>query len=110
MQDDSWYEDVEAVTSDTTLETISKLHQLVVHIKDAIQESNNFELTRQVAAKIEKKAKILEQNAFFVREGSPSSRHLHSLAIDIIHDQVTSPRGTARVDWLCIDSSCFQIT
>ena len=38
-------------------------------LKDRIQETANFETTRAVASKIEKKAKVLEHNTYFVREG-----------------------------------------
>eukprot|EP00981_Chlorochromonas_danica_P004234 scaffold857_cov152-Ochromonas_danica.AAC.17 len=69
IPDDSWFVDVESVNSDSALETIAKLHHLTVHIKDTIQEGLNYELTRQVAAKFEKKAKILDNNTFFVRQG-----------------------------------------
>lgn len=72
VPDDSWFLDIENVSADTALETIAKLHHLMVHIKDTIQESMNYELTRQVAAKFEKKAKILENNTFFVRQGDLS--------------------------------------
>ncbi|RYG63503.1 hypothetical protein EON64_15825 [archaeon] len=69
IPDESWYADIENVTGDTALETIAKLHHLMVHVKDTIQESLNYEVTRQVAAKFEKKAKVLENNTFFVRQG-----------------------------------------
>jgi hypothetical protein len=51
------------------MEIISKLHHLMVHIKDTIQEATNYELTRQIAAKFEKKARILENNLFFIKQG-----------------------------------------
>jgi hypothetical protein len=74
-KDDEWFDEVEAVTPESALETVSKILQLIVSIKDAIQESNNYEITRQVANKIEKKAKVLEQNRFFVREGDLTKRN-----------------------------------
>lgn len=70
-----WFDDIESVTPSTALETVSRLLKLIVHIKDAIQESNNYELTRSVANKIEKKAKVLEHNRFFVREGELTKRN-----------------------------------
>eukprot|EP01038_Epipyxis_sp_PR26KG_P012843 gene12843-17217_t len=70
--DDSWYEDVEAVDPVSAMSTIAKVHHLIVAIKDAVQEISNFELTRAVAAKFEKKARILETNTFFVRQGDLS--------------------------------------
>lgn len=69
IPDDSWYTDVEQVTPDTTMEIIAKLHKLIVHIKDTIQEAVNYEQTQQVAAKFEKKTKVLDVNTFFVRQG-----------------------------------------
>lgn len=69
VPDDSWYKDVEDATADTTLETTAKLHKLVVHIKDTMQEAVNYEITQQVAARFEKRAKVLEHNTFFVRQG-----------------------------------------
>lgn len=73
--DENWFEDIESVNADTALETVSKLFKLVVYIKDAMQESNNYELTRQVASKIEKKAKVLENNRYFVREGELTKKN-----------------------------------
>lgn len=72
IPDNSWYEDVENAFPATALETISKLHHLFVYIKDILQESENYEKTRQVADKFEKKAKVLESNSFFVRQGDLS--------------------------------------
>jgi hypothetical protein len=69
IPDDSWYDDVENATAANTMEIIAKLHHLTVHIKDTIQEATNYEITRQIAAKFEKKAKILENNLFFIRQG-----------------------------------------
>ena len=47
----------------------------MVLLKDCIQESANYEVTRSVAARIEKKANILESNTFFVREGDLLKRN-----------------------------------
>jgi hypothetical protein len=69
VPDDSWYEDVENANETNTMEIIAKLHHLMVHIKDTIQEATNYEITRQIASKFEKKAKILENNLFFIRSG-----------------------------------------
>ena len=71
IPDDSWYNAV----STNSMETISKLHHLMVHLKDTIQESINYEITRQVAGKFEKKTKVLENNTFFVREGDLQKLH-----------------------------------
>jgi hypothetical protein len=69
VPDDSWYQDVENANETNTMEIIAKLHHLMVHIKDTIQEATNYEITRQIASKFEKKAKILENNLFFIRSG-----------------------------------------
>eukprot|EP01032_Pedospumella_encystans_P009092 gene9092-10735_t len=69
IPDNSWYEDVENAYPSTALETISKLHHLFVYIKDMLQESENYENTRQVADKLDKKVRIMEMNSFFVRQG-----------------------------------------
>lgn len=69
IADNSWYEDVENAFPSAALETISKLHHLFVYIKDILQESENYETTRLIADKFEKKAKVLESNSYFVRQG-----------------------------------------
>lgn len=58
-----------AKLSSNRLEIAGKLHHLIVHIKDIIQESTTYELTRKIAAKFEKKAKVMEKNSFFVKSG-----------------------------------------
>jgi hypothetical protein len=68
LKDKSWFEDVENANPDTSMETIAKVHTLMVHIKDTIQETTNYELTQQIAAKFEKKVKVLDTNTFFVRQ------------------------------------------
>jgi hypothetical protein len=50
------------------MDIIATLHKLMVHLKDACQENANRELTATMARKIEKKAKVLEKNVYFVRE------------------------------------------
>eukprot|EP01036_Dinobryon_divergens_P028875 gene28875-37887_t len=67
--DDSWFHDVEKANADTAPETIAKVHQLIVRLKDAIQETTNKEITQQVAARFEKKTKVLDTNTFFVKQG-----------------------------------------
>ena len=51
------------------------MHKLIITLKDAIQESATRELTRTIAAKIDKKARVLEFNSFFVREGDLVKRN-----------------------------------
>jgi hypothetical protein len=51
------------------METVAEIHKLIVLLKDKIQEDSTYAITRTIAAKIEKKAKVLENNTFFVREG-----------------------------------------
>ena len=47
---------------------LGQVHQLVVRLKDAIQETANREITQQVAARFEKKTKVLDTNTFFVKQ------------------------------------------
>ena len=70
-----WYADIGRMVPETAMETIAKVHTLMVHVKDAVQESANREVTRSVAARIEKKANVLENNSFFVREGDLAKRN-----------------------------------
>lgn len=70
-----WYADIGRMVPETAMETIAKVHTLIVHVKDAVQESANREVTRSVAARIEKKANVLENNSFFVREGDMAKRN-----------------------------------
>eukprot|EP00595_Chromulina_sp_UTEXLB2642_P001168 CAMPEP_0196764042 /NCGR_PEP_ID=MMETSP1095-20130614/5284_1 /TAXON_ID=96789 ORGANISM="Chromulina nebulosa, Strain UTEXLB2642" /NCGR_SAMPLE_ID=MMETSP1095 /ASSEMBLY_ACC=CAM_ASM_000446 /LENGTH=1536 /DNA_ID=CAMNT_0042118611 /DNA_START=710 /DNA_END=5320 /DNA_ORIENTATION=- len=73
--DNSWFNEVETVTPQTAMETIAIIHKLIVNVKDSIQEIKNYEMTRTVAAKIEKKARVLENNTFFVREGDLTKKN-----------------------------------
>ena len=72
IPDNSWFQDVENAFPATALETISKLHHLFVYLKDILQENEHYENTRQVADKFEKKARIMEQNLYFIRLGELS--------------------------------------
>lgn len=89
IPDDSWYYDITGAapplssnistnsipispkgkSKGNRLEIVGKLHHLMVHIKDIIQESSTYEQTRKIAAKFEKKAKVLEKNSFYVKSG-----------------------------------------
>ena len=66
---ESWHPDVLNTTSTNALDTIAKLHHLFIYIKDLVQEGMTYEVTLLVAARFEKKAKVLEKNTFFVRQG-----------------------------------------
>ena len=39
-----------------------------MQLKDTIQETTNKEITQQVAARFEKKTKVLDTNTFFVKQ------------------------------------------
>lgn len=69
LSDQTWFQQVSVATPETAMECIADIHHLSVLLKDGIQESANYEVTRSVAARIEKKARVLELNTFFVREG-----------------------------------------
>ena len=73
--DDEWLDDVKRGSPESAMETIAKVHTLLVRVKDAVQESTNREVTRSVAARIEKKANVLENNGFFVCEGDLAKRN-----------------------------------
>jgi len=73
--DDVWLTDVSRGKPESAMETIAKVHTLLVRVKDSVQESNNREVTRAVAARIEKKANVLENNGFFVCEGDLAKRN-----------------------------------
>lgn len=75
LEDTSWFIAVEEVQPVGAMEVIATIHRLMVVIKDSLQRTANYELTRTVAAKIEKKAKVLENNTFFVRDGDLSKRN-----------------------------------
>ena len=74
LSDESWFQRVTDATPETAMECIADIHHLSVLLKDGIQESANYEVTRSVAARIEKKARVLELNTFFVREGDLSKK------------------------------------
>ena len=74
LSDESWFDRVTQATPETAMECIADIHHLSVLLKDGIQESANYEVTRSVAARIEKKARVLELNTFFVREGDLSKK------------------------------------
>lgn len=69
ITDDSWFTEVESTTPESTMETIAKVHKLFSRMKDSIFQVTHHELTLSVASKIEKKARVLDNNTFFVREG-----------------------------------------
>lgn len=73
--DDTWLADVSDGVPEIAMETIAKVHTLMVKVKDNVQESANREETRTVAARIEKKANVLQNNSFFVREGDLAKRN-----------------------------------
>jgi hypothetical protein len=74
LSDESWFEGISRATPETAMDCIADIHFLSVLLKDGIQESANYEVTRSVAARIEKKARVLELNTFFVREGDLNKR------------------------------------
>ena len=74
LSDESWFQRVTDAIPETAMECIADIHHLSVLLKDGIQESANYEVTRSVAARIEKKARVLELNTFFVREGDLSKK------------------------------------
>ncbi len=80
----SWYTHVINSSRATAMETVAEIHKLIVLLKDKIQEDSTYAITRTVAAKIEKKAKVLENNTFFVREGDLSKRN-RSGRLDVYH-------------------------
>ena len=69
--DIDWYNDVRdcQVESSDYMDVISNRHKVLVIIKDSCQEKANRDLTVAAANKIEKKANILQYNAYFVRQG-----------------------------------------
>lgn len=50
--------------------SFSKLHIFLNYLRDLIQLTTNYNITRTVAKKLDKKKKILENNTFFVKEGN----------------------------------------
>jgi len=72
---DDWLQDVRIGAPETSMETIAKIHTLLVRVKDCVQEAANREVTRAVAARIEKKANVLANNGFFVCEGDLAKRN-----------------------------------
>ena len=74
LVDDSWYEDTMNSCKKNMLETAAKIYKLIIHLKDSIMQSENHELTKMVAAQIEKKANVLENNSYFIKEGDLMKR------------------------------------
>jgi hypothetical protein len=52
------------------MDVISRLHKLIVHLKDECQEISSYELTVSMASLFEGKQQILTRNAYFVREST----------------------------------------
>lgn len=68
--DNSWYTDIELSLPSMISDTTSKVHLLIMYLKNIISnEDNNYEKLKHISVKIDKKAKILEQNYFFVLDG-----------------------------------------
>jgi hypothetical protein len=69
LQDTTWSTRVTTCKPATTMETIAEVHKMISVLKETIEDTENYEISKCVAAKIEKKAKVLDKNTFFVREG-----------------------------------------
>ena len=69
----SWYDQVLNHRLEARLDVISRLHKLIVHLKDECQEISNKALTVSVASRIEGSDEILARNAYFVREDAGKS-------------------------------------
>jgi hypothetical protein len=68
-ENEPWYDMVENVTRENAMDVVASIHKLISKQKDAIQNNASYEAMKAIANKIERKAKILENNSFFVREG-----------------------------------------
>lgn len=66
---ESWFEKIQGVSDATTLEHISMIQALINQVKNEIQKLGTAHATNAAVSKIEKRAKVLEENSFFVREG-----------------------------------------
>jgi hypothetical protein len=66
LENDDWYNKIDIQTMDSVIDFIADIHRLFILLKDFVQQSVSYEITRQMASKIEKKAKVLENNTFFV--------------------------------------------
>lgn len=69
VPDDSWYEEVVKGNNELAMETSAKLLHLTVYLKDIMQENQNYEITQEIAAKFEKKDRVMENNSYFIRDG-----------------------------------------
>jgi hypothetical protein len=77
LLDVSWRTKVTNCKKDTTMETIAEVHKMISVLKEVIQETENYEISKTVAARIEKKAKVMEKNIYFVRENDMLKANRH---------------------------------
>ena len=66
---ESWFEKLLGTSDATALENISMIQSLINDVKNEIQKLGTVHATNAAVSKIEKRAKVLEENSFFVREG-----------------------------------------
>jgi brefeldin A-inhibited guanine nucleotide-exchange protein len=75
LDNEDWFNRLDRYSPEQVIESVADMHRLFVLLKDSTQQSTNYEITRSVASKIEKRAKVLEKNTFFVREGELAKRN-----------------------------------
>lgn len=54
-----------------------------MQLKDAIQETANRDITQNVAAKFEKKVRVLDTNTFFVKQVFPYITHFFLFLLNV---------------------------
>jgi FtsZ-binding cell division protein ZapB len=66
---ESWFDQLEKTNTVNALDHIALIQIIVGNVKEEVQKLGNAYDTNAAVSKIEKKAKVLEENSFFVREG-----------------------------------------
>ena len=87
-----WYYQIRDCAPEEALDVISHLHKVMFYLKDTCQENATKEKTRIIANKIEKRAKVLQNNVYFVREGALGKRnrngHIKTYQFFLFSDQL----------------------
>lgn len=66
---EKWFEELLGTNADNALDHIAMIQSIINSVKENVQTLGSAHATKAAVSKIEKRARVLEENTFFVREG-----------------------------------------
>lgn len=66
---ESWFDKLQNLNQSNALDNAALIQGVINDIKEEVQKLDAAQATKAAVSKIEKRAKVLEENSFFVREG-----------------------------------------